>query len=259
MSFLKKLWSNVYFRNLIYAIAGVAVFVFMLNIFLNFFTRHGESSPVPDLKGLSMDSVQIVAKQNHLRIEVVDSVFVPSYPRGTVFEQNPKAGIHVKRNRKVFLTMNLTAPKKIPMPNVVNLSLRQAKAELITKGFQVGELKYRSNIATNIVLAQEFNGEKISEGMLLPMGTHVDLILGLNSTDEKASVPNTVGLTYSTARDLIIESSLNVGKLHFDQSVKTITDTLNSRVYKQEPSYSGGQYVSLGSRVTLHLKPATNK
>lgn len=238
-----------------YAGVGVIAFIFLLNIFLNFFTRHGESSPVPDLKGLSMDSVEMIAKQNHLMLIVIDSVFVSSFPRGTVFEQNPKAGVHVKKNRKVFLTMNLMAPKKIPMPDVVNYSLRQAKAELTTKGFQVGKLHYIQDIATNNVLAQEYGGQRIIEGMMLPMGSKIDLVLGLNSSEERTSVPNTVGLTYTVARDLIIESSLNVGNLHFDQIPKNITDTLNAKVYKQEPAYSLSNYVSLGSSINLFLKP----
>jgi beta-lactam-binding protein with PASTA domain len=185
---------------------------------------------------------------------VIDSVFVSSFPRGTVFEQNPKAGAHVKKNRKIFLTMNLMAPKKIPMPNVVNYSLRQAKAELISKGFRVGRLIYRYDIATNIVLSQEYQDRTIEEGMLLPMGTKVDLMLGLNSPSETTSVPNTVGLPYSVACDLITESSLNVGVLHFDEKPRNITDTLNSKVYKQEPAYYTSNYVALGSKINLYLK-----
>ena len=254
MSFFKKIWANIYFRQLVYAGVGFIVLLFLLNIFLDFFTRHGESSPVPNFKGQSMDSVRMIAKQNHLRIEIVDSVFIPSYPRGTVFEQTPKAGVNVKKNRKVFLTMNLMAPKKIPMPNVVGYSLRQAKAELTTKGFQVGVLRYAPDIATNIVLAQEFNGQKINEGMMLPMGSHINLVLGLNSSGETTSIPNTVGLSYSVARDLIIESSLNMGSLHFDEKPKNITDTLDAKVYKQEPAYYSSNSAPLGSKVNLFLK-----
>lgn len=255
MEFLKKLWNNVYFRQVLYAIGGFFVLIFLLHIFLNIFTRHGQSSPVPDFRGVSMDSVQRIAKENKLRLIVVDSVFVASFPRGTVFEQNPKAGVHVKKNRKVFLTMNLNAPKKVPMPNVVNYSLRQAKAELTTKGFQVGTIRYSPDIATNIVLSQEHNGKRINENMMLPMGSKIDLVLGLNSSEETTSVPNVVGLSYNAARDLIIESSLNVGKLNFDKAPKNITDTLNSIIYKQEPAYYSGNYVSYGRSISLFLKP----
>ena len=57
---------------------------------------------------------------------------------------------------------------------------------------------------------------------------------------------------YLRAVDDVHESSLNIGKLVFDSSVKDYADTLNAQVYKQIPVKSA-EAVLMGSEITLYL------
>ncbi|MDR1593466.1 MAG: PASTA domain-containing protein, partial [Prevotellaceae bacterium] len=159
---LLKLWNNVLIRNILLATTLVIILLICSSVFLNMFTRHGKSSPVPDLTGKTLDSVLIIAGKHNLRIEVVDSVFRVDAQRGSVLLQNPEAGMQVKKNRKVFLTMNAFSPRKEPLPDVREISLRQAKTELHAKGFRVGKLEYSyHNPYTNNVFAQIYKGQEI--------------------------------------------------------------------------------------------------
>lgn len=63
---------------------------------------------------------------------------------------------------------------------------------------------------------------------------------------------------YLRAVDDVHESSLNIGKLVFDSSVKDYADTLNAQVYKQVPRKSS-EAVLMGSEITLYLSVDPNK
>ena len=258
--FLVKFWSNVYFRNIFCASLTVIFILILSSVFLNMVTRHGKSLPLPDFGRKTLDSVLIIAKANNLRIEVIDSVFRYDFPKGAVMMQNPEAGVHVKKNRKVFLTINALSQKKEALPNVVGLSLRQAKTAFAAKGFKIGKLNYDpSDYATNNVLKQTYKGANIDAGVMLATGEYIDLKLGLDTTAvSTVSVPEVAGLMKSTAEDLIVDNSLNYQHV-FDSNIKNLTDSLNSIVYKQEPEAGTNSYYGRTVKIWLKLSRDTSK
>ena len=143
------------------------------------------------------------------------------------------------------------------MPSLVGYSMRQAKAELARHGLTLGRLIYTRDIATNRVLRQQRGGVDIKPGTVLASGTTINLVLGLNPSDNMTYVPKLVGKQYLPAVDQTLESSLNVGKLHFDETVKTYADSVSAFVYQQRPSAS--EKVRMGTEVTLSLTTDTNK
>ena len=118
-SCVKKILSNIYMRNIIYAVLIFTALIFASKWFLSCYTRHSESFPVPDFKGIHIDDAKNLAAENSIRIEISDSLFTVSSPAGTVLEQNPKANVHVKKDRMIYVTVNCISPKKVEVPNVV--------------------------------------------------------------------------------------------------------------------------------------------
>ena len=137
------------------------------------------------------------------------------------------------------------------MPSLVGYSMRQAKAELTRTGLTLGRLIYTRDIATNSVLRQQRGGVDIKAGTRLASGTTINLVVGLNPNDNMTYVPKLVGKQYLPAVDQVLESSLNVGKLHFDETVKTYADSVSAFVYQQRPAASEKQ--RMGTEVTLSL------
>ena len=137
------------------------------------------------------------------------------------------------------------------MPSLVGYSMRQAKAELARNGLTLGRLIYVRDIATNSVLRQQRGGVDIKPGTVLASGTTINLVLGLNPNDNMTYVPKLVGKQYLPAVDQILESSLNVGKLRFDETVKTYADSVSAVVYQQRPAAS--EKMRMGTEVTLSL------
>ena len=237
-------------KNLILALVYIAVLVAGVTIGLAFFTNHNKEIEVPDFTTLSVKDAAQLAESVGIRVEVTDSVYVRRMERGAVFSQNPAAGSRVKKNRLIRLTTNAVNAKQVSMPNLVGYSMRQAKAELSSKGLNLGKLIYVSDMATNNVLKQQYRGKDIKTGTTIDSGSEVDLVVGLSDTDNQTRVPNVVGMKYNRAVDAVHDNSLNVARTTFDDSVQNYNDSLNAVVFRQSPSASSAP-IGMGGEVSL--------
>ena len=217
---------------------------------LAFFTNHNKEIEVPDFTTLSVKDAAQLAESVGIRVEVTDSVYVRRMERGAVFSQNPAAGSRVKKNRLIRLTTNAVNAEQVSMPNLVGYSMRQAKAELSSKGLNLGKLIYVSDMATNNVLKQQYRGKDIKTGTMIDSGSEVDLVVGLSDTDNQTRVPNVVGMKYNRAVDAVHDNSLNVARTTFDDSVQNYNDSLNAVVFRQSPSASSAP-IGMGGEVSL--------
>lgn len=238
-------------HNVIWAAILIIALVVGAKVLLGIMTRHGEQISVPDLTAMTVSEAKYNAGINGLKTVVTDSVFIRRMARGAVFSQNPSPGEKVKKGRKIRLTINAVNPKKITMPNLVGLSMRQANAELNSRGLVLGNLIYVSDIATNNVMRQLFRNKEIKPGASIETGAEIDLVVGLNPENDKTYVPNFSGLKYRRAIDVAHESSLNIRKVIFDNDIKSYSDSLSAVVYKQNPSASSQVPVLMGSEVSL--------
>jgi len=239
-------------KNIIKAVVFFLTLVIVAQIVLKLVTHHGQMIEVPDLTSMSVDEARRAASKDNLRTEVIDSIFVRRMEKGAVYSQNPKAGTLVKKGRRVMLTINAKHAKKVSMPNLVGYSMRQAKAELNSRGLALGKLIYVNDIATNNVLRQIYRNREIRPGVQIESGSEIDLQVGLNSDDNMTYVPNVKGMKYLRAVDAVHDNSLNIGRIVFDKTVKNYSDSLNAMVYKQTPGASKSPLL-MGSDVTLHL------
>lgn len=231
----KSFFTNWIVKNLIWAVIVIIALLFAANVSLSLITQHGKELIVPDFTNMTASEAAMVAAENSMRTEITDSVYVRRMARGAVYRQNPSAGSMVKKGRRIMLTINSVQPKKVAMPNLEGLSMRQARAELSSRGLMLGKLIYVEDIATNNVMRQLRSNREIAPGTMIASGTTIDLVLGLNPEQDKTFIPTVTGMRYLHALDVIHNNSLNVGGLVFDASVQTYDDSLAAVVYKQEP------------------------
>ena len=246
-------------KHLLAAFIIIIVLIVGAVIFLDVVTKHNQELLVPDLSNMTVEEAQAEASLNDMVIDVTDSVFVKRMKRGTVYRQNPAPGSKVKSGRRIALTINAVNAKKITMPNLVGFSMRQAKAELLSRGLILGRLIYVQDMATNNVLRQLYNNNEIAPGTMIDSESVVDLVLGLNGYDFVTYVPDVVGLKCMSAVDAVHDNSLNIKTLKFDKSVKEYDDSLNAKVYRQIPEPSDSIHVNMGSEVTLYLTIDENR
>jgi len=253
MSLKNFLLSKIFLKNLgLAAILAVSLIMILL-IWLNFYTRHGQSRPVPDFIGLTLDQTAMLAKKNKVRYQIIDSVFSAEVPRGCIAEQNPVPGFRVKKWRNISLTINAFNPEMVAMPNLVNLPRRQATALVESAGLEIGTARYIPDISVDVVLKQLYNGKDIPEGDSLQKGSSIDLVLGKGLSNQRTAIPDLLGMNLESARNTILGASLTLVTSIFDNTIQTGNDSLNAFVYKQNPEYSPEATLPLGSSIYLWL------
>ncbi len=251
--YLFKLYQNPYINTILKGLGLILATVIVLMIFLRIYTRHNQEQPTPNLTGMSIEEATEVIADNSLRIEIADSVYIFNKKPGSVIAQNPEPGTMVKKNRRVFVTINAKNPIKIEIPNIVGYTLRQAKAILEQEGFEVGTLYFRPDLGLNNVLEQRYKGQIAEPGVRIPKGSKIDLVLGQGMHGERTGIPLLIGLKLNDALSRIIEASLNVGRIRYDETIKTHNDSLDARVYSQYPAYMENATLSFGTRVDIWL------
>ena len=164
---------------------SVLIVIFVSNS-IRFFTFHGKEYPIPDLIGFDAEQLEKFQKDsNDFNFEIVinDSVFVPDKAGGTVLSQDPLPGNKAKNGRKIYLSVVAWTSPQIEMPNLVDLSLRQAENLLISNDLKLGQVIYKASKFPNAVLEQRYNGRIVEAGMLVPYQAKITLIVGKESSD----------------------------------------------------------------------------
>ncbi len=187
--FINFLRSKVFLVNLGLALLVLVGLTFLMLQWLKSSTHHGEFVQVPDLARLSVSEMRTAVEEANLRYEVVDSAdFNPEYPRFSIIEQNPKAGNKVKENRKIYVTVNPSGYKKVTVPNIIQVTQRNASSMLKAVGLDVERVTYIDELGKDMVYYIRFKGKNINPGERLPKTSRVELVCGNGDIPEKATV-----------------------------------------------------------------------
>ena len=179
MNFLRFLFSKTFYKQLLY-LGGIFLILFwVVSLSLKIITHHQQYLEVPDLTALPLAELPKLMEANKLRYEVIDSTrYVAEYPPLTVIEHLPKAGSEVKKNRKIYLTVNPSGYRQITVPNLIQITKRNAESMLNAVGFKLGDITYKDNIGKDMVLEISHKGKPLQAGDLLPKTSEIDLVLG---------------------------------------------------------------------------------
>jgi beta-lactam-binding protein with PASTA domain len=251
MSFKKFILSRTFLFNIILAIAIIIILIFITLLGIKNYTNHGSAYPVPDLRGLTEKEAQQQIKTEHLRYQIIDSVYLKNTDPGSVVDQFPKPGFKVKHNRTILLTINASAPEQVILPKLRDISYRQAQVLLDNCGLQLGNITFKPSEYSNLVLNVLSDSIEIYKGEVLPKESTIDLVIGKGYGLEKTSVPDLIGLTIDEARLIATDALLNPGVLIFDESILTNEDSINARLWKQRPDPRITSLIELGSSVDM--------
>jgi len=224
--------SKSMIKQYIIAIVLLIVGLYGLNYYLEDFTKHGEVVTVPDLKGLSLEEVAEMLESRGLRFIVEDSSYVKGKAHNVVLDQNPLPNFKVKDQRTIYLEINSSAPPKVALPNLVDLTLRMALNQIQVLGLKQDKLEYRPDIGKDVILGVKYEGKRVDPGFKLIKGSKISFIVGAGQGSQKSPIPNLHGLSLDEATELLFEHSLNVGNINYDS---TVVDTVNARIFLQRP------------------------
>tara|TARA_B100000929_G_scaffold278630_1_gene255003 strand:+ start:689 stop:1243 length:555 start_codon:yes stop_codon:yes gene_type:complete len=179
MNFLRYFFSKYFIKQAFIASVISATIIVVVFLFLNISTNHNNYISVPDLKGILISDVEEILKENDLKFEVSDSTFFnPDFPKFSVLEQIPDASSKVKKNRKIYLTINPSNYRNVAIPDIIQITKRSAIAALLSSDLEVGEITLIDNIGKDMVIQIIFENEEVDPGFLVPKKSKIDLVLG---------------------------------------------------------------------------------
>ena len=229
--FFQFLLSKTFLFNLLIAGGVLIVLFFILTRYLNMFTHHGEELSVPDFQGYTMHEIDSAGFAEQFDFFVIDSIYDDDNRPGAVVIQNPQPGSKVKQGRNIYFTIVATSDEMVVVPDLKDLTLRQAINILESARLKTGKLIYKPSFDKNAVLEQFYNNDTVFPGDTIPRGSVIDMEIGSGERNYRIPVPFLIGKTREEAIYELNIASFNLGSEFYMDS---IVDE-NQRVYMQEP------------------------
>jgi eukaryotic-like serine/threonine-protein kinase len=257
MEFLQKLrsfvWSKHFLKHTGFIFLAYIVVVGGTVLILDSYTNHGQKIQVPNLIGLKADVARTRLEELDLKMELLDSVYRPELPAGTVVSQDPlptaKSTVYVKEGRIV----NIQVSKKsrlVEMPSLIDKSQRFAESVLKNRGLKFRVQFKQTSESNGAVLKQLYQGSEIREGRRIPIGSTITIIVGRNAGGEPVQVPDLMGLTISEARGRLNGTSLSLF-LGMCDGCMNGQDSSSAIIFSQSPEYLEGVLAPSGTTLTV--------
>lgn len=207
LHFLKE---KKFYVNLLAILLLCVVLLWLTFRLLDRYTRHDKVYTMPDFVGQDFRQVKHdYAKDFHFIL--IDSVYPKGQQPGSIYQQDPLPGSKIKKGRNVYTIIVAETPEKTVMPNLKNISLREAIGRLESSGLDVEYLEYVDYKYKNNVIEQYYRGEAIAPGTELVKGSKIVLRVGIGQDKLNVKVPNLIGKPAAEARRLLNLAGLNIG------------------------------------------------
>ena len=188
-NFFNFLRSRSFLIQLGLALVATVVLVLLALRWLNSSTHHGEFVEVPDFAKMSVMDMRNAVEDAGLRYEVLDSAnYNPDYPRFSIIEQDPKAGSKVKEDRKIYFTVNPSGYKKVTVPNIIQVTQRNASSMLKAVGLDVQRVTHIDELGKDMVYYIKYKGKNINPGQKLPKTSKIELVCGNGTIPNRAQI-----------------------------------------------------------------------
>ena len=158
----------------------IAVYIVLKSI--DTYTNHNQAVTVPDVRGLQIEEAIPFLERSLLRYEIIDSVYTKREMPGAIIELMPEANSKVKKNRVIYITVNAKTEETAPIPEIEEISYRQAYALLKARGFVDVEWKYVTGEFLDLAIGVEYAGQMISSGTRVPLTAKLILVISDGNT-----------------------------------------------------------------------------
>ena len=220
---------------------------------LKSYTLHGESLEVSNYEGFLLSELDGLFSSDRLNYEIIDSVYSSKHEPGAVISQDPLPESLVKPGRKIYLTVNAMTPPSVTMPELRDMTLRQAVSRIRSYGLEVDTMIYRPAMCEKCVIDMMYKGKKLEKGRKLDKGAKVTLIVGAGQSMEKIQIPQLYGMRKDEVTLKLTELGLLEGFVTYDETIETAEDSANAVLFRQSPKPMRGEYIHLGQSIDLNF------
>ncbi len=219
------------FTLVAFACGGVALY----------FTQLHQPMIVPKIIGMSQSQAQETLAAKGLQMKILRAQFDEHVEAGLLSEQYPRANAYLKRGQEVGVVVSKGNPK-VNVPDVVQLSFREAQILLASKRLRVG---HESILTDHLEPKDTVLAQVPGEGEIAGAFDSVDLLVSAGPSNPSYLMPNLTQQPLETAFKLLRPSGITLQKIKIE-----VHDDLDSEtILSQTPA--PGSHLLHGDTVSL--------
>jgi len=249
-------WSKFFLKQTGYIFLTYIIIVGGLILYLDAYTNHGEKIEVPNLVGMKAANAQTNLEELDLKMELLDSVYRPDLPTGTIVSQDPlptkKSLVYVKSGRTIRVQISKRS-RLVEMPSLIDKSDRFAQSVLTNRGLKYKVTYVPTSEADGAVQRQLYQGKPIKEGTKIPIGSVIMLVVGRNDAAAPVELIDLTNLTISEARGRLQGMSLKL-QIGSCDGCANEADSTSAIIYTQSPEFLEGTTINSGSTIMVSAK-----
>lgn len=141
-----RIWKEYYvWCNILLMLVAIPVVIWILLFIIDLWTHHGETSTVPDVRGMMYDQAVERLDEENLDVVISDSIDNPgNLVGGTIVEIVPKPGSVVKKGREVYLTIVAYNPHQVQITEpLANRDLKSVMNYLYNLGIDTSKINVK--------------------------------------------------------------------------------------------------------------------
>ncbi len=215
-------WSHL-IRYLLLTIAVIFLLLVALDkVIMPWYVKLGEVERVPDVVGLTYAQAEHQLDRLGFQVKKGEPRFDERFPAGTVIRQLPYGGAETKKGRRIYLTIS-RGTEMTPMTDLVGMPLREARINLMRKGFDIGEVAYAYN---DTIMRDLIFSQSIPANVGARPGSKVDVIISRGPSTRFTLMPNLISLDVETARVRLENAGLVPGIIHAKEDGQYVPNTV---------------------------------
>ena len=232
-SLLKYLIALIFF-----SLSGIVILdYFILPNYVGYNNEHY----LPDIRGEYLEKATYQLRSLHFNTKPILIPYSESHAPGTVIKMFPRAFTKVKEGRTIDLTI-AGKDEDIEIPDISNLSLRNAKLTLTKLGLGIDTIIYEYD---NVISDGYISFQLPRKGQTVKSSTNMTLGVSRGAPPDYYIIPDIVNYSLTRARKLIINEGLRVGEITYEFQPELVPNTVI------EQNMTAGMRVSFPASISL--------
>jgi serine/threonine-protein kinase len=232
-SLLKYLIALIFF-----SFSGIVILdYFILPNYVGYNNEHY----LPDVRGEYLEKATYQLRSLRFNTKPILIPYSESHTPGTVIKMFPRAFTKVKEGRTIDLTI-AGKDEDIEIPDISNLSLRNAKLTLTKLGLGIDTIIYEYD---NVISDGYISFQLPRKGQTVKSSTNMTLGVSRGAPPDYYIIPDIVNYSLTRARKSIINEGLRVGEITYEFQPDLVPNTVI------EQNMTAGMRVSFPASINL--------
>ncbi|HIM53674.1 MAG TPA: PASTA domain-containing protein [Candidatus Marinimicrobia bacterium] len=232
-SLLKYLIALIFF-----SLSGIVILdYFILPNYVGYNNEHY----LPDVRGEYLEKATYQLRSLRFNTKPILIPYSESHTPGTVIKMFPRAFTKVKEGRTIDLTI-AGKDEDIEIPDISNLSLRNAKLTLTKLGLGIDTIIYEYD---NVISDGYISFQLPRKGQTVKSSTNMTLGVSRGAPPDYYIIPDIVNYSLTRARKSIINEGLRVGEITYEFQPDLVPNTVI------EQNMTAGMRVSFPASINL--------